>query len=222
MDAIEFLSDILKREKCSVIAIGPMTNIATLIERDRDAFRAIDEFVSMGGAFKSHGNCSPVAEYNYWCDPDAAKIVYQAASEEHKLIHMIGLDVTREIVFTPTIREYLIRLDEDMGNFIKDITGFYYDFHWKQEHILGCVINDPLAVAYFIDRDICSGFASYVDIVTDGIAIGQSVVDSMDFYGKEPNAYILTQTNTLEFFKLFISTVLNKDVSELDLLPQIV
>ena len=222
MDAVTFLSDILKREMCSVIAIGPMTNIAALIEKDREAFRAIDEFISMGGAFKSHGNCSPVAEYNYWCDPDAAANVYAAAAEDHRIIHMVGLDVTRKIVLTPTLLEYIIRLDEDMGNFIKSITKFYYDFHWQQEHILGCVINDPLAVAYFINRDICSGFESYVDIVTDGIAIGQSVVDSMNFYGKEPNSYILTQTNTLEFFKLFISTILDKDVDELDLLPQIV
>ena len=59
----------------------------------------------MGGSCQSHGNCSPVAEYNYWCDPHAAEIVYRAFEElpvlQDKQIHMVGLDVTRKIVLTP-------------------------------------------------------------------------------------------------------------------------
>ena len=56
--AVDFLASVLKREKVSVIALGPMTNLAALIERDLDAFYNMEELVSMGGAFKSHGNCS--------------------------------------------------------------------------------------------------------------------------------------------------------------------
>lgn len=73
-----------------------MTNLARLIQKDKDAFANIDTFVSMGGTFKSHGNCSPVAEYNYWCDPDAAALVYHTMHELGKTIHMVGLDVTRK------------------------------------------------------------------------------------------------------------------------------
>ena len=80
MGAVEFLASKLKEGHISVIALGPMTNLATLLEQDRVAFDQIEEFVSMGGTFKSHGNCSPVAEYNYWCDPDAAKYVYENLS----------------------------------------------------------------------------------------------------------------------------------------------
>ena len=98
MGAVDFMADILKREKVSVIALGPMTNFATLIQKDREAFGRIEKLVSMGGTFKSHGNCSPVAEYNYWCDPDAAALVYATTHEIGKKIHMIGLDVTRKIV----------------------------------------------------------------------------------------------------------------------------
>ena len=77
---------------------------------------------------------------------------------------MIGLDVTREIVLTPTILEYMCRINAKRGAFIKKITKFYFDFHWQWEHIVGCVINDPLAVAYFIDPSICEGFESFVQI----------------------------------------------------------
>lgn len=105
-----------------------MTNLATLLEQDRVAFDQIEEFVSMGGSFKSHGNCSPVAEYNYWCDPDAAAKVYDAMYQNGRKIHMIGLDVTREIVLTPTILEYMCRINAKRGAFIKKITKFYFVF----------------------------------------------------------------------------------------------
>lgn len=221
-NAVEFLKESLHKEKVSIIAIGPLTNLAMLIQEDEQAFQNIDQLVSMGGAFRIHGNCSPVAEYNYWCDPDAAQIVYKAALKHHKIIHMVGLDVTRKIVLTPTLLEYLIRLDEDLGNFVKRITKFYYDFHWKQEHILGCVINDPLAIAYFIDPSICQGIDRYVDIATQGIAQGQSIVDHMNFYQKDANAHILTETNVQKFFKLFYSTLLNIKEEKLDILDQVI
>ena len=60
----------------------------------------MDRLVSMGGSFKSHGNCSPVAEYNYWADPDAAALVYETAALYGKKIEMTGLDVTRPVSYT--------------------------------------------------------------------------------------------------------------------------
>lgn len=219
--AVDFLTSVLKREKVSVIALGPMTNLATLIQKDREAFFNIDELISMGGTFKSHGNCSPVAEYNYWCDPDAAALVYETMLQMGGRIHMVGLDVTRKIVLTPTILEYMCRLNPEMGNFIKKITKFYFDFHWQWEHIIGCVINDPLAVAYFIDKSICSGFDAFVQIETQGLSLGQSIVDSMNFYRKEPNATVLTEVDELHFFRLFIARLLDTDPAKLDILQNI-
>ena len=219
---MDFLASVLKREKVSVIALGPMTNLAALIEKDLDAFYNIEELVSMGGTFKSHGNCAPVAEYNYWCDPDAAALVYEKMYQKGKRIHMVGLDVTRKIVLTPTILEYICRLNPETGDFIKKITKFYFDFHWQWEHIIGCVINDPLAVAYFVDRSICEGFDSFVQIETQGISLGQSVVDSMGFYKKEPNARVLTEVDSYRFFELFISRLIDTTPEKLDILQDMI
>ena len=221
-DAVSFLIETLKTTPdVTILALGPMTNLATLLEQDRVAFDQIEEFVSMGGSFKSHGNCSPVAEYNYWCDPDAAAKVYDAMYQNGRKIHMIGLDVTREIVLTPTILEYMCRINAKRGAFIKKITKFYFDFHWQWEHIVGCVINDPLAVAYFIDPSICEGFESFVQIETEGISLGQSVVDSMNFYRKEPNAKVLTQVDTYRFFEMMLSRVLEVEPESLDILENV-
>ena len=205
-----------------MIALGPMTNLARLIQKAPAAFDQIEELVSMGGSFKSHGNCSPVAEYNYWCDPDAAALVYDTLHQNGKMIHMIGLDVTRKIVLTPTLLEYICRLNKETGEFIRKITKFYFDFHWEWEHIIGCVINDPLAVAYFLNPDICQGFDSYVQIETEGISLGQSVVDSMDFYRKTPNTKVLTEVDVYAFFQLFLSRILGLKPEKLDILQDLI
>ena len=202
---VDFIIDTLNRNKdVSIIALGPLTNIAKALIKDKKAFDNLDEFVSMGGTYKSHGNCSPVAEFNYWVDPHAAEYVYKNLP---KKIHMIGLDVTRKIVLTPNIIEFINKLDKDVSKYITEITRFYIDFHWNQEGIIGCVINDPLAVAYFIDRNLCNGFDSYVEIVEEGKAIGQTIVDAYDFYKKKHNAHILTEVDAKAFMKMFIKNI---------------
>ena len=200
--AVKFIIDTLKNQKdVSIIALGPLTNIARALMEDRNAFNNLEEFISMGGAFRIHGNCSPVAEFNYWVDPHAADYVYKSLP---KPIHMVGLDVTRKIVLTPNIIELINRFGGDTAKYITEITRFYVDFHWNQEGIIGCVINDPLAVAYFINRDLCKGFTSYVEVVHDGIAMGQSIVDVEDFYKNEHNAVILTEVDHKEFMYMFL------------------
>ena len=112
--------------------------------------------------------------------------------------------MTRKIVLTPNIIELINRLGGDLASYIVDITKFYVDFHWKQEGIIGCVINDPLAVAYFIDRSICRGFSSYVEVVHDGVAMGQSIVDVENFWKKEHNAFILNEVDSKKFMYMFL------------------
>lgn len=221
INALEFYENTLSTTKCSVIALGPLTNLAHLVQKNTKAFDQIEEIISMGGSYKSHGNCSPVAEYNYWEDPEAAKIVYERLAKINKRIHMIGLDVTRKIVLTPTLLEFMERLNQKQGSFIRKITKFYFDFHWQWEHIIGCVINDPLAVAYFTDRSLCSGFNAYTDIETDGITRGQSVVDSYGYYRKKANARILTQVEAKNFFVFFLERILDCKKEDLDYLDKI-
>ena len=222
ISAVDFLADVLKKEKVSIIELAPMTNLARLIQKDKEAFSCIEEIVSMGGSFKSHGNCSPVAEYNYWCDPDGASLVYETLHQNGQKIHMVGLDVTRKIVLTPNLLEYMCRLNKETGEFVKKITKFYFDFHWEWEHIIGCVINDPLAVAYFINPELCKGFDSYVQIETEGISLGQSVVDSMNFYRKASNARVLTEVDVYGFFQMFLSRILDQEPEKLDILQDLI
>lgn len=205
--AVDFLAEYFSNKTdTSIIALGPLTNIAHALMQNPDLGNHMARFVSMGGTYKNHGNCSPVAEYNYWCDPDAASFVFERLDT---MIEMVGLDVTREIVLTPTLLEYCCQINPEEGAYLKAITRFYFDFHWQQERIIGCVINDPLAVAYFIDKSICRGFSSYTAVETQGISRGQTLVDRFDFWQKEPNSIILTEVDSRLFFRKFLTVLLH-------------
>lgn len=205
--AYKFLADYFQTNKeASIITLGPLTNIALALKKTPKLGQQLNCFVSMGGSYKSHGNCSPVAEYNYWCDPHAAQETYEKLG---KKIEMVGLDVTRKIVLTPNLLEYMRFINPEVADFIGKITRFYWDFHWEYEHIIGCVINDPLAVAHFLHEDLCQGFDSYVDVATEGIAMGQTLVDAYHFYNKEANTKVLTQVDTKLFFQDFLAVILN-------------
>ena len=67
-----------------------------------------------------------------------------------------------------------------------------------------------LAVAYFIDRNLCKGFDSYVEIVQDGVAMGQSIVDSFNFYKNKPNAHVLTEVDEKAFMKMFLKRIFDE------------
>ncbi|MGG7096450.1 nucleoside hydrolase [Clostridium sardiniense] len=213
--AVDFIIESLKREDdISIISLGPLTNIAKAIERNKEAMKNLKELVLMGGAFKSHGNCSQVAEFNFWVDPYGAEKVF---NELGKNITMVGLDVTREIVLTPNYIEMIKQFNEPLGDLIVDITRFYVDFHWMQERTLGCVINDPLAVAYFIDRSLCTGEEYYVDIVTEGKAIGMSLVDEGNFYRKNPNCLVLREVDSKKFMRMFLSRLFKEHIKDIDI-----
>lgn len=204
-NGVDFILNTLKNEEnVSIIALGPLTNLCRAIEKDSETFHRVKEIVSMGGAYKSHGNCSPVAEFNYWVDPHGAREFLKKFNGEFT---MVGLDVTREIVLTPNLREMIHQFKDEIGDFIYDITRFYVDFHWEQERTLGCVINDPLAVEYFINRELCDGFKAYVDIACEDISMGQSVVDVADFYKKRKNVFVLDKVNSKEFMISFLNKI---------------
>lgn len=212
--AIDFILETLKEDDITIIALGPLTNIAVALEKNRDLMRNMKELVLMGGAFNSFGNCSQVAEFNFWVDPHAAEKVFR---DLKKKITMVGLDVTRQCVLTPNYIEMIKQFNEPLGELIVKITRFYVDFHWEQERTLGCVINDPLAVAYFINPELCSGKEYYVDIVTEGKAIGMSLVDEGNFYKEKPNCLVLTEVNSKAFMEMFLTRIFpnhKKDILE--------
>lgn len=193
-NAVDFIVQCARKyqDELSIIAIGPLTNIAVALKTDSKALRSICELVSMGGTFLESGNVSACAEFNYWVDPDAAQLVY---SQLKRPITMVGLDVTRPVVFTPDYMELLRLFHDPLADYITRILQFYVDFHWNEQHILGSVINDPVALAYFLDPTLCNGKDYYVQIATSEEARGVCLIDRR-YKRPASNCHVLTEIDS--------------------------
>lgn len=197
-----------------IAPIGPLTNIAIAVQKDPSFAQKVKRLVIMGGG-ECDGNCSPVAEFNFWDDPDAAKIVFEAGFPE---IVMVGLNATRKIVLTPNLREMVKQFRSPLGDFIHSITQTYIDFHWAQEKTIGCVINDALVIAYLLDPNVLKLKKAYVDIATEGICEGQSVIDNKGFWHQgHCNAQVAYDADTKRFFEIFFNILFPKHQEDIDI-----
>ena len=168
--AVDFLIRKVREEKgeITLVPIGPLTNIAQAVQKDPEFARNVKEVVIMGGA-EHGGNMSPCAEFNFWTDPEAAKIVFQAGFER---VTMVGLDATSYVFLSPTLRELLYLINTPVSRFIHKITRVYADGHWEIEKKLGCELCDVLTIAYLLDRNVVEKVDAFVDVETSGLCDG--------------------------------------------------
>ncbi|WP_220739920.1 nucleoside hydrolase [Leuconostoc miyukkimchii] len=214
MDAQAGYADLLSHHSdVWFLALGPLTNVAQFIQQQPIKWQHISRLVVMGGAYKSHGNTSPVAEYNFWVDPDAADFVFKNSPIE---IELVPLDVTRQILLTPNILQLMQYIDSPKTDFVNKIIQFYFQFHWDQEHVLGAVINDPLVIVYVLHPEIARHIHKYVAIATSGVALGQSIVDIADFWQKPANTKILQDIDAKQAMVYIVSGLLGCEADLID------
>lgn len=209
-DAIDFLVEEARKGDLTIFALGPLTNIARALKKDRDAFKDT-RIIIMGGNFKSHGNMSPVAEFNFYVDPDAADYVIKNAPNK---VEIMPLDVTRKFVLTPSILSYMKRLNPEVGNFVEKITNFYMDFHWEYEKIIGSVINDPLTIILERKQELFKGRTFNAECITNEPARGMLMVDEMDFLKREKNIILYEDLDVFGVWKYFLEEITKREVDE--------
>ena len=170
MSAVEFICDRAARsaEPLTVIALGPLTNVAAALDGCPDLVDALSEIVVMGGAFDVPGNVTPHAEFNIHEDPWAADVVFASGAP----VTLVGLDVTRRASmhrrdgphwFEGTSRPALLanRILADRFEERGDAQEFY--------------LHDPLAVAAALDPDILTCRPAQVSVVTDDDERGRTI-----------------------------------------------
>lgn len=202
--ATDFLIRKVREEQgeITLVPIGPLTNIAEAVQKDPEFVDNVKELVIMGGA-ENGGNMGPHSEFNFYTDPEAAKIVFNAG---FKNVTMVGLDATGYVYMDPTLRELLYLLDTPVSRFIYKMTRAYADGHWAIARRLGCQLCDVLTIAYLLDRDVAETVDAFVDIETNGLCDGASVVYRKSHYpDKKQNCKVAVKADTKKFFELFFS-----------------
>ena len=185
----------------TLVAIGPLTNVAFAIRKEPRIIDAVKETIIMGGTVQYPGNASPLAEYNVFVDPHAAHMVYHSGMR----ITLVPLDVTYQCILTPEDVKRLQKNPSPISRFIEDLTRFYMEFHDEYQKIAGCAINDPLALALTFAPELCDYQELYVDVdISGGVSMGKTFAD---FYGvaKKPvNMKIALGVRARDFMELFL------------------
>lgn len=173
--AAVFIADMALRHagKLTLVAVGPLTNLALALQHDPQVAANIARVVVMGGAFGVNGhrgNASPVAEANIWNDPHAAAQVFAASWP----ITVVGLDVTHQVLMTDDYLDALGRDGGAEGAFIRDITRFYEAFY-RQRTGGGIYSHDASAVACALDASPFTLRRGAVGVVTEGDEAGRTL-----------------------------------------------
>lgn len=160
--------------KVTILAVGPLTNIALALQKAPDIADMVHEVAIMGGAFGwagRRGNASPVAEANVFNDPHAADIVFTATWP----VTAIGLDVTSQCVLTHVLAAELAANAGEAGRFLWDISRGYETIYRDSQNIEGCCLHDVAAAVWLVDRSLFETQRGPLRVVTEGIAIGQTI-----------------------------------------------
>lgn len=193
----------------TLVTLGPLTNVAMALHKDPAFARKIGRCVIMGGAGDHIGNITPVAEYNVWVDPEAAKVVFSSGMA----IEMVGWDVSRKhAVFGPEDSTQLRGLGTPLAEFSVDIQRVLEEWVAANTRLGGYDLPDPIAMAVALDPAVATRTTRrFVAVETGGEwCRGQTVVDHADVTGvgeHEPNAEVVLEASRERFLALLYAAL---------------
>ena len=188
----------------TLVAIGPLTNVALAIRQEPRIVNALKELIIMGGAIRHEGNTTALAEFNTYVDPHAAYIVYHAGIPTT----LVPLDVSYQCVLAQPDVDRLLQIDSPLTRFIADTTRFYMEFHDEYQGVEGCVINDPIALALTFAPELCDYQHLPVDVdISSSVSLGKTFADFYNYHKKPANMQVALGVRARDFIELFLERI---------------
>jgi purine nucleosidase len=186
----------------TILAQAPLTNVAAATVRDPSFPEKVKRLVIMGGGV---GNITPAAEYNFYVDPEAAKIVFGAGFQITLFTWTLTLS---HGVFGPDKLQRIAELDSDLSRFYEAFNRKALEFEQKTG-IDGTTHPDSIACAAIVEPElVLASFDCFVDVETQGeLTRGYSAIDRLHRYGREPNTTVVDDVDNDGFFELMLDVL---------------
>jgi purine nucleosidase len=198
--AIDYIIDTVRAApgEITLVATGPLTNIALAVRREPRLVHWVKDFVIMGGS-SGRGNVTPAAEYNIWADPEAAAAVFGAGWT----VHVLGLDVTLKTGASPAI---LARMG-GLGALGNELLLPALNQYRSVSEPGGPAVHDVCAVVYVAEPGLFGLKPAWVEVETAGrLTSGMTVTD---FHAESRNALVAMSIDTERFWELTLRTYAN-------------
>ncbi|HKW31930.1 MAG TPA: nucleoside hydrolase [Candidatus Acidoferrum sp.] len=169
-----------------LVTLGPLTNVALALQRNPGIAAKVSRCVIMGGAPCCEGNVTPAAEYNIWCDPEAARIVMRSGLP----IELVGWHLCRgEAALNLNDIERVLSRDTPLARFAIECNSRAQEAYFEQTREHGISLPDPVCMSTALDLSIVTNQSEhYVDVeTTSELARGMTVVDRLNVAGNDRN-----------------------------------
>jgi inosine-uridine nucleoside N-ribohydrolase len=187
----------------TIVATGPLTNVATAMRREPRIVPSIRQVVLMGGAM-GLGNTTPAAEFNIYVDPEAANVVFNCG----RPITMIGLEVTHQAQATPEVRRRIRALGIPVARLVDELLEFFAETYLNVFGFPAPPVHDPCAVAHVIDATLLRSKPMRVDVELRGeFTAGRTVCDVYGITGRAANVEVGLEIDVPRFWDLLIETL---------------
>jgi purine nucleosidase len=191
----------------SLLPVGPITNVALALSKEPRLAELLKEIVIMGSTIFHpgvRGVDSPMADPNFFNDPEAAHIVINSGAR----ILLVGMDVTMKTLLSEDLMAEIAASGGEPAKTMMKITQFYLDAYRSQyAGIRGCGLHDPLAVAAAEDRSLVTIAPMQVDVELSGkLTRGQVVADRRPH--AKPNVEICVNVETEKFTRRFAEALM--------------
>jgi purine nucleosidase len=174
----------------TVVEIAPMTNLALAIRKDPSIAKKVRRLYFMGGANQYTGNVTPAAEFNFWVDPDAAKVVLQSGVR----MTMVGWEVCmRHGLVGPEDYAEIDRMGTPESRFFVSVNRQVRRFMRKERGIDATSCPDSITMAIVLNPRVAPDVRRrFLDVDnSDGVSRGSSLVDDAGVLGMRPNASVV-------------------------------
>jgi purine nucleosidase len=186
----------------TLVPTGPLTNIATAIDREPAILRRIERIVLMGGAMREGGNRTPSAEFNILVDPHAADIVFRCG----RPITAFGLDLTHQVLSTQDRVARIRALNNPVATATADMLSFFDRYDTVKYASKGAPLHDPCTVAWLLRPDLFVGKDCNISIETQSeLTMGHTAVDFWHVTERPVNATWMHSVDAPGFYDFLIA-----------------